>query len=222
MGASPDSAAQLTPRQPPALEQGQVFPAGWSVAALSPLMLEQRVPAELLRRGVVPLGPLLLGTFVIAASWQSHSGIKLAAWPVGFALLGIFVLGVLNLIRSVRRAREGVRLAVDATSVTGYPEARSWVNDYFVRLSSHPRIQVTGVSLTLYRDPKKGASARAKIRIELEGGGALVGPEASGDDADWVAVRDALLPAGAGIARAVGKKLVLDYPATSQRIEVSW
>ena len=213
---------ELSPPAPPALEQGQSFPGGWSVVTRSPLVLEQRVPPELLRRSVVPLGPLLLGLFVIAASWESHLGIKLAAWPVGFAFLAIFVLGVLNLIRSVRRAREGVRLAVDATTVTGYPEARSWLGDYFVRLQAHPHSAVKGTSLTVYRDPKRGSPARAKIRIELEGGAALVGPEASGEDKEWIAVRDALLPAAADLARALGKKLVLDYPSQNERVEVSW
>jgi hypothetical protein len=129
---------------------------------------------------------------------------------------------VLNLIRSLRRKREGVRLSVDAASVTGYPEARSWLGDYFVRLQQHPRTAVKGASLSVYRDPKRGSSARAKVRIELEGGGALVGPEASGPDAEWPAVRDALLPAAAAVARALGMKLVLDYPTMNERVEVSW
>ncbi|MBS1149039.1 MAG: hypothetical protein H6Q89_737 [Myxococcaceae bacterium] len=213
---------ELRPAEPAQLLVGQLFPGGWSVVTLQPLVLEQRVPAELLRRVVVPLGPLLLGAFVIALSWQSHFGIKLAAWPVGFALLAIALLGVLNLIRSVRRQREGVRLAIDAATVTGYPEARTWLSDYFVRLQQHPRAAVKGASLTVYRDPKRGTSARAKVRLELEGGGALVGPEASGEDAQWTQVRDALLPAAAAIARAVGKKLVLDYPTMNERVEVSW
>ena len=192
------------------------------MAKLSPLVLEQRVPPELLRRVVVPLGPLFLGAVVLGASWNSHFGIKLAAWPVALALLGIFVLGVLNVFRSVRRKREGVRLSVDDTTVTGYPEARSWVSDYFVRLQQHPRSAVKGTSLSVYRDPKRGASARAKIRIELAGGAARVGPAASGDDAQWTEVRDALLPAAAAIAAALGKKLVLDYPTMKEKLEVSW
>jgi hypothetical protein len=213
---------ELTPDAPAPLQLAQSFPGGWSVAKLSPLTLEQQVPPELMRRVVVPLGPLLLGAFVIAASWNSHFGIQLAAWPVGFALLGISFLGVLNLVRSVRRSREGVRLVVDETTVTGYPEARSWFSDYFVGLEQHPRSSVKAASLSVYRDPKRGTSARAKIRIELETGAALVGPEASGTDAEWLEVRDALVPAAAAIAKALGKKLVLDYPTSKERVEVSW
>jgi hypothetical protein len=213
---------QPLPSRPAALEEGQSFPGGWAVAKLSPLVLEQRVASDLLRRSVVPIGPLLLGAFVIAASWDSHYGVKLAAWPVGFALIAIFVLGVLNLVRSIRRRREGVRLVVDATMVTGYPEARSWLSDYFVKLEQHPRSAVKAASLSVYRDPKRGTSARAKVRIELEGGGALVGPEASGPDPEWVAVRDALLPAAAAVAQALGKKLVLATPTVNERVEVSW
>ena len=210
------------PAAPAPLEPGQSFPGGWSVVTLFPLRLEQEVASELLRRSVVPLGPLLLGAFVIAASWEAPPGIRLAAWPVGFALLAIFGLGVLNLIRSVRRKREGIVLAVDVQNVTGYPEARSWLGDYFVRLGTHPRSAVKNVSLCVYRDPKRGPSARAKVRIELDGDEALVGPEASGDDAQWPAVREALLPAAAAIAAALGKKLVLDDPETKQRFEVDW
>lgn len=216
------STQELMPAAPAPLELGQSFPGGWSVTQLSPLVLEQRLVPELLRRSVVPLGPLLLGAFVVAASWQSQPGIQLAAWPVGFALLGVSILGVLNLLRSVRRSREGVRLAIDAATVTGYPEARGWLKDYFVRIEQHPRAAVTGACLSVYRDPKRGTSARAKIRIELEGGAALIGPEASGDDRQWLEVRDALLPAAAAIAKALGKKLVLDYPTMNERREVNW
>ena len=209
------------PAAPAALEQGQSFPGGWSAVELKPLILEQRLPPELMRRIVVPIGPLLLGAFILAASWNSHFGIKLAAWPVAIMLLGVFLLGVLNLFRSVRRARHGVRLEIDEKSVTGYPEARNWLADYFVHLEEHPRSAAKGVTLAVYRDPKRGTSARAKIRIEVDGG-ALVGPEASGEDAQWPEVRDALLPAAAALARALGMKLVLDYPWANERKEVSW
>lgn len=212
----------LSPPAPAALEAGQSFPGGWSAVTLAPLVLEQKLPPELLRRSIVPLGPLLLGAYLLAATWDSHYGVKLAAWPVGVALELIALLGVFNLVRSIRRRREGVRLVVDAQTVTGYPEARSWLGDYFVRLETHPRAKAAGVTLCVFRDPKRGVSARAKVRIELEGGRALVGPEASGDDADWPAVRDALLPAAAAVARALGKKLVLDYPWKGQRLDVSW
>jgi len=194
------------------LLEGQTFPGGWSVTSVAPLRLQQRLPPELMRRIIVPIGPLLLGGFVIAASWSSHFGIKLAAWPVGIALLFIFVLGVLNLVRSVRRTKEGVRLEVSDAQVTGYPEARSWFGDYFVRLEQHPRTKVTGVCLTVYRDPKRGTSSRAKVRVELEGNAALVGPEASGADGEWELVRDTLLPAAEGVAQALGQKLKVVTP----------
>ena len=212
---------ELRPVAPGPIEQGQLFPGGWSVVGVSPrLVLEQRVPPELLRRMVVPLGPLLLGAFIFAASFDSHFGIKLAAWPVAAMLVAIALLGVLNLIRSVRRQREGVRLVVDEAHVSGYPEARSALGDYFVRQEQHPRSNATAATLTVYRDPKRGTAARAKIRIELVGGKALVGPEASGEDAQWPAVRDALLPAAAAIARGLGSKLVLDYPWANERLEL--
>ncbi len=212
----------LAPAEPAALQLGQSFPGGWSATSLAPLTLEQRLPPELLRRVVVPIGPLLLGAFIFAASWEAHFGIKLAAWPVALMLVGIAALGVLNLARSVRRAREGVRLTVDEGGVTGYPEARSWLSDYFVKLQQHPRAAAKGVSLSVYRDPKRGASARAKVRIELQGGGALVGPEASGDDPQWAEVRDAVLPAAAALARALKLTLVLDYPGEGKRFDVRW
>ncbi len=194
------------------LKEGQAFPGGWSVASVAPLRLQQRLAPELMRRIVVPIGPLLLGAFVIAASWNSHFGIKLAAWPVGLALLFIFVLGVLNLVRSVRRMKEGVRLEVSGAQVVGYPEARTWFGDYFVRLEQHARTEVTGVTLTVYRDPKRGTSSRAKIRVELADNAALVGPEASGDDAEWEQVRDTLLPAAHGVAQALGQNLKVVTP----------
>ena len=77
-------------------------------------------------------------------------------------------------------------------------------------------------TLTVYRDSKRGASARAKIRLELDDGTALVGPEASGPDEEWLAVRDALLPAAAAVARALKTKLNLEYPWCEARVVVSW
>lgn len=190
------------------LTVGQTFPGGWSVVSVAPrLVLEQKVESDLLRRTIVPIGPLLLGAFVIAASWESQWGIRLAAWPVAFAFFAISLLGVLNLFRSIRRRRDGVRLVVDAATVAGYPEARSWLADYFVRVTEHPRAAAKAATLTVYRDPKRGTSARAKVRIELDDGHALVGPEASGDDSEWALVRDAVLPAGEGVARALGTTL---------------
>ncbi len=204
------------------MKVGATFPGGWVVAQLSPaLVLEQRWVDDLLRRAVVPLGPLLLGAFLIAITRTSDWGVQLAVVPLAVALLGIAVLGALNFSRALRRKRAGVRLSVEAGTVTGYPEARSWIADYFVGLQQVPRAKVKAVKLTVFRDPKKGSAARARISVELEDGAALVGPEASGPDLEWPAVRDALLPAAAQVARALGQKLTLDYPWCDQRVEVS-
>lgn len=190
------------------LTAGQRFPGGWSVVSVAPgLVLEQEVASDLLRRAVVPIGPAVLAAFLFGVTRDSHWGIRLAVWPVAVAFVVICGLGVLNLIRSVRRRRDGVRLAVDAAKVAGYPEARSWLSDYFVRVAEHPRSAAKGATLTVYRDPKRGAPARAKLRIELTTGGALVGPEASGPDADWEEVRDTLKPAGEALATALGTHL---------------
>lgn len=192
------------------LQPGQTFPGGWFVVSVTPrLVLEQRLESDLLRRAVVPTGPLLLAVFLFGASWDSQWGIRLAVWPVALAFVGTSVLGVLNLLRSIRRRRDGVRLTVDATTVSGYPEARGWLSDYFVTVAAHPRAAAKAATLTVYRDPKRGTASRAKLRIELHGGGALVGPEASGTDAEWAEVRDALLPAGEAIAAALGTPLVV-------------
>lgn len=199
------------------------MPGGWVVVELSPrLLLEQRWVDDLLRRAVVPLGPLLLGAFLLAITRESDWGVQLAVVPLGVLLLGVAVLGGLNFLRAARRKREGVRLSVEASTVTGYPEARQWLADYFVGLQQVPRARVTAAKLTVYRDPKRGADARAKLRLELEGGGALIGPEACGPDGQWAEVRAAVLPAAAAVALALGVKLTLDYPWCEQRFEVSW
>jgi hypothetical protein len=201
---------------------GQSIPGGWSVVELSPrLLLEQRWTDSLLRRAVVPLGPLVVGLFLIGVTRESDWGVRLAVVPVAVLFFLVSFLGVLNLARSVRRRHQGVRLLIEPTQVTGYPEARSMLGDYFVALGQHPRAEVKGATLTVFRDPKRG-TARAKIHLELEGGRGLIGPEASGEDVQWPAVRDALLPAAAAIARALGVKLTLEYPWCEQRVEVSW
>lgn len=187
---------------------GQRFPGGWSVASVAPrLVFAQDVPSDLLRRTVVPLGPAVLAAFLFGVTRDAQWGIQLAVWPVAFAFVGIAGLGVLNLVRSVRRRRHGVRLEVAASTVAGYPEARNWLSDYFVSVTEHPRSAVKGATLTVYRDAKRGAPARAKLRLELTSGGALVGPEAWGPDADWEEVRDALRPAGDALAAALGTPL---------------
>ena len=199
------------------------MPGGWSVVELAPcLVLEQRWSDSLLRRAVVPFGPALIGWFLLAVTRDSGFGIKLLAQPLAILMLLVAVLGALNFVRSFRRWREGVRLAIDASSVIGYPEARMWLSDYFVGLREHPRSSVKGATLCVYRDTRRGASARARLRIDLQNGSALVGPEASGPDAEWLEVRDALLPAAAAIARALGTKLNLDYPWCEEKVVVSW
>ena len=215
--------AQLSPPAPRPAQVGATFPAGWVLAELSPrLVLEQRWTDDLFRRAVVPLGPLLLGAFLVAVTREADWGVQLAVAPLGVLLLGVALLGGLNFRRALRRKRDGVRLAIEPTAVTGYPEARGWLSDYFVTLRQVPRTRVSAVTLTVYRDPKRGTVARAKLHVELAGGAALVGPEASGPDLEWPAVRDAVLPAAAEVARALGLKLTLAYPWCEQRVEVSW
>ena len=186
------------------------------------LVLEQRWTDDLFRRAVVPVGPLLLGALLIAFTSGADWGIQLAVVPIAVLLLGVAVLGALNFGRALRRKRDGVRLAIDATTVAGYPEARSGFSDYFARTTEVARARVKAVKLTVFRDAKRGAAARSRLHVELDDGSGLVGPEASGPDVDWPAVRDALLPAAAEVARAAGVKLTLEYPWCDQRIEVKW
>ena len=214
--------AQLEPPAPVSVQLAQSFPGGWTVGRLGPgLQLEQQWTDNLVRRGAIPVAVLMLGLFFFSIGRGGDWGKKLLVWSLAFILFAIAALGVLNFLRQLRRKRAGVRLTIDASTVTGYPEARSWLGDYFARIEQHPRAKVKGASLTVHRDPRRGGS-RAKIHIELEGGGALVGPEASGEDLEWVAVRDALLPAAAAVAQALNVKLTLAYPWCEQRVEVSW
>lgn len=211
---------QLHPEAPAPVKVGALFPGGWSVAALAPrLTLEQRWTDNLLRRAVIPFGPIVLTAFLIGVTKEASEGVRMLALPLAGLLVIVALLGLLNFQRQARRKRSGVLLRVDASGVTGYPEARSWLSDYFVALQEHPRSSVRGATLTVYRDPRHG-TARARLAIELQNGAALVGPEASGQDLEWQAVRDSLVPAAVAVAQALGSKLSIFYPWCEQRIEL--
>lgn len=214
------SLQQLTPPAPAAVRVGDAFPGGWVVAGLSPLQFDQRWTDDLFRRAVVPLGPLLFGAFLVVITTGADWGVQLAVASLGVLLLGVAALGGLNFRRALRRKREGVKLRIEGDVLTGYPEARGWLADYFVGLESVPRSRVKAVTLSVFRDPKRATSARARVRVDLDDGSALVGPEASGPDLEWPAVRDAVLPAGAEVAKALGKKLTLSYPWCDKRVEL--
>ncbi len=212
----------LEPPAPAPLEVGASLPGGWTVKELAPrLVFEQRWTDSLFRRAMIPLGPALIASFLFSVTRDASFWAQVLAWSLAVAMFLIALLGVLNLLRSWRRLREGVRLVIEPDLVTGYPEARTALGDYFVGLEEHPRARVKGAALTVYRDPKRRI-ARARIHLELEGGQALVGPEASGEDVEWVQIRDALLPAAAAVARALDVKLHLHYPWCGQRVDASW
>jgi len=166
--------------------------SGWTLETHEPgarlrLSLSgERLSNELKRRAAVLPLPLLFSTLLVLWSWNSDWGLKLVAWPVVLALMGVFVAGVFALSRTLRRRREGVFFELDRTNqkVRGVLEA-----DFYHRSIEAPFSQLESLELKVHEGPQ---GAWATLRPKLKDGRVLQAPEARAETA--AAAKEKLQP----------------------------
>ncbi len=187
------------------LEAGPL-PGGWQVEAHQPgerLRLSLSAPRlshELRRRALVLPLPLVFVGLLLAWTHDSGWALKLVAWPVAAAMVGVFAVGVVALARTVRRRRQGVWLEVDRKQgvLRGVLEA-----DFAHRAVEAPLGELESLELRVHADP---GGAWASLRVKLSGGRTLQAPaDARGPDTE--AARALLAPVAEVLAELSGRAL---------------
>src|SRR2546423_342166 len=121
-------AAPVEPSKIAPFSAADFFGGGWRVLLFLPgkrAVVEQARSEQLRaagRVGAVLLFPLLLAVVMVIGSSNAEGDVRGITYPLVAICAVLVVLGMLALMRSVRRVREGVRLDFDAARVIGFPE----------------------------------------------------------------------------------------------------
>jgi hypothetical protein len=206
-------ASAMEPSRIPAFSAPDFFGGGWRVLHFVPgrrAVLEQARSEQVRAAGrvfAVMLFPLLLALLLALGTRKSDGDVRLITYPLVLICVGLVLLGLLSLQRSVRRVREGVRLELDASAAraTGFPEANAGLKDFAARLTDVPLGAVREVKVAVYRGSpnQRLGKATATLTIEAEGV-TFSGPSLTAPDPDWELVRDRLLPLACELARIAG------------------
>ncbi len=212
---------------------------GWRLVECVPgqaLVLEQERGEQmraLYRTALALLVPLVLTVLLVVGTWATPGDMRYVSYPLAALFMGVVVLGVFAVRRSLRRVMDGVRLEVDARSatVTGMPEASlelgQTLSDFNARKVRGPLSDVEAVRLTVQRDVADAARRRralASLSLGLRVDGkalTLQGPHAWAEDSEWAEARDALAPLGCELARVARRPLVIELRWAGETIEVT-
>lgn len=172
--------------------------------------------SEVVRRLKVLVVSLGLAAALWAGWWATHGDFGVVVVPVIGLFLLVAAVSLPSLYRQVRRTVGGVLLEASASDATvrGVPEAAGRLADYAGTAVAAPLASVRAVVLSVHRNSgdQRPPKACATLRVHLDDGRALEGPDAWSQDAEWLDARDHLLPVAVELARLCARPLEVRYP----------
>lgn len=200
------------------LAQSDDLPGGWQVERLVEgrlLVLTQRPQAawrEAGRAAAVLLFAGVVGLALLLNTPAAFGDFRWVTYPVVALLAGLAVVAALAVVRGVRRAVKGLQLSLDAQAqrVSGF--ALPTGAQFGPGAVERPLTAVREVQLVVHRSAgpdRDSQRAYASVRVLLEDGVALEGPDAWSPEAVWEEARDRLLPVARALASVAGRALVV-------------
>jgi hypothetical protein len=199
-----------------ALSTDEDLPGGWRVERFVDarlLALRQR-PQQAWREAGRAAAVLLFAVVVgLALLLNTPPGeLRWVTGPVVALLGALAAVALLALVRGVRRAATGLGLVLDAEGAIVRGFALPTGAQFGAGEVRRPLAAVREVQVVVHRKAgpdRDSQRAYAAVRVLLDDGAALEGPDAWSPDAAWEEARDRLLPVARALAEVAGKALVV-------------